>query len=214
MSKSSLYRHKKAFLAFLFSFLVCSPLEAKYLLGPGDVLEVLVWKYEDLSRVIAVDSDGTITVPLAGSIKATNKSTREVREAITKRLADHITNPQVTVMIKVYVNNRVSVLGMVNRPGDYPIYGETKHLIQILALAGGLAKHAAQKRVRVIRSNQEFIVNIKTLLDGKSSALPFAIRPGDVIFVPKKRFDLNTIWKVFAAGGSAAIMYRAFVLEK
>lgn len=213
MPSSSLCRQKRAFLVFLFSLLVCPPLEAQYLLGPGDVLEVLVWKYEDLSRVIAVDSDGTITVPLVGSIQAAAKSTREVRESITKELAKHITNPQVTVMIREYINNRVSVLGMVNRPGEYPIFGKTKHLLQILAMAGGLAPHAASNRVRIMRSEKEILVNVKKLLKIQGG-VPIVLRPGDVVFVPKKKFDPNTIWKIVAAGGSAALIYRAFVLEK
>jgi len=190
-----------------------APLQAKYLLGPGDVLEVMVWKYEDLSRVIAVDSDGTVTVPLAGSVSAEGKTTSQVREAITQKLSKHITNPQVTIIVKEYVNNLVSVLGMVNKPGQYPIHGEANRLLHMLAMAGGTRPNARTRAVRILRHGRELRVNVEKLL--KDPALDYVLlRPGDVVFVPKKPFVYPSIWQVVTGGASVAFIWRTFALRK
>lgn len=183
-----------------------------YLLGPGDVMEVMVWKYEDISRVLVVDTDGTVTVPLAGTLMASGQTSGQVREEIVKRLSRSITNPQVTVILKQTLNNTASVLGFVNRPGMYPLYSSKADLYYILAQAGGVSGAGNQRKIQLLRHGSSEMYNLREMLRNAHTS-SVEILPGDVIYVHKKSFFEPNLWQALAGGASIALIYKTFVID-
>lgn len=109
-----------------------------YRIGSLDLLEVSVFRVPDLSKSVQVSDVGTVSLPLVGEIQAAGRSAREVEQEITHKLAaKYMQNPQVTVVVKEYNSQRVTVEGAVKKPGVYPITGNLS-LVQAIATAQGL----------------------------------------------------------------------------
>ena len=144
-----------------------TPGNSAYKIGPQDVLEISVFKVPELSKTVQVADSGTINLPLVGEVPASGKTAQEIERNLTKKLgAKYLKSPQVTVFVKEYNSQRVTVDGAVKKPGVYPIRGETS-LLQVVAMAEGLDSNRASSDVVVFRT-----------LNGKRSAA---------------RFDLNEI---------------------
>jgi len=115
----------------------------EYRVGAGDVLDVLVFGSEELSRSATVQTNGTITLPLLGDVPVSGLTTAEVRRKLTTLLArDFLVNPQVEVKVKDYQSQSVSVVGEVNAPGRKPLRGRTR-LIDVLVESGGFTPRAS-----------------------------------------------------------------------
>ena len=124
---------------------------ADYLIGPLDLVEVKVLYADDISRVVRVDSQGNISLPLIGAIKAAGLSSVELERAIANNLSKELMqNPQVSVFIKEFTSLRMTVQGAVTRAGLYDFQGRAT-LMQAISMAGGLTEKANQQRVKVIR---------------------------------------------------------------
>jgi polysaccharide export outer membrane protein len=164
---------------------VTKPGNIAYKIGPLDVLEVSVFKVPELSKTVQVGGAGTINLPLTGEIPATGKTAQEIEHDLTARLGGKfLQNPQVTVYVKEYNSQRVTIEGAVKKPGVYPIRGKTS-LLQFIAMAESVDRDSASGSVLVFRST-----------DGKRYAAKFdindiragraedpAIEPGNVIIV-------------------------------
>ena len=130
---------------------VATPGSADYKIGPQDVLDISVFKVPELSRSVQVADAGTINLPLVGEVTATGKTAREIeRDLATKLGAKYLQSPQVTVYIKEYNSQRVTLDGAVKKPGVYPIRGKTT-LMQAVALAEGLTDVADSSCIVVFR---------------------------------------------------------------
>lgn len=115
----------------------------EYRVGPGDILEVVVFGNDDLSRAPTVQTSGTIALPLLGEVVVDGLTVAEVKTKLTSLLArDYLVNPQVDVRVKDYQSQFVTVLGEVNSPGRKPLRGRTR-LIDILVDAGGFTPRAS-----------------------------------------------------------------------
>src|SRR5512139_118090 len=122
-----------------------------YRIGPSDLLEISVFQVPELSRTVRVNGRGELTLPLIGQVQAGGLTGQQLEEKIAQRLkATYLQDPQVSVFIKEFVSQRVTVNGSVNRPGVFPISGRTT-LMQAIAMAGGLAKLANESDIKVIR---------------------------------------------------------------
>lgn len=122
-----------------------------YRIGPDDLLEVQVFGVDQLSRTVRVNSRGLISLPLVGIVPVGGSTAQEAEAAITARLAEsYLQDPQVSLFIKEYTSQRVTIEGAVNKPGIYPLRGETS-LLQSLALAGGQASLSDMSEVIVFR---------------------------------------------------------------
>ncbi|HET6546403.1 MAG TPA: polysaccharide biosynthesis/export family protein [Rhodanobacteraceae bacterium] len=136
-----------------------------YRVGPDDLLQISVFQVDELSREVRVNSRGFISLPLIGAIHAGGKTVRELETGIAKRLADgYVRNPQVSVFVKEFTSQRVTVEGAVNKPGIYPLTGRTT-LLQVIALAQGFNDVADEEGVVVFR-----------VIDGTKMAALFDIR--------------------------------------
>lgn len=141
-----------------------------YRLGAQDLLEVTVLGLPELSRTVRVNAGGQISLPLAGTLHAGGLTIAALEEAIAARLRrDYLQDPQVSVFVEEYTSQRVTVGGSVEKPGVYPIVGDTT-LLETIALAEGLDPLADPRGVVVFR-----------VIDGTKMAAVFdlgAIRSG------------------------------------
>lgn len=109
-----------------------------YRIGSQDLLEISVFGVQDLSRTVRVNSNGQISLPLVGGLRAGGSTIPELEQRIAAAYAEgFLQNPQVTIFIQEYASQRVTLEGAVKSPGIYPITGRTS-LLQAVAMAGGL----------------------------------------------------------------------------
>jgi polysaccharide export outer membrane protein len=123
--------------------------------GSLDLLEVTVFGSEDLSRTVRITATGEVSLPLVGLIKVQGMSVAEVQDAIAKQLsARFMENPQVSVFVKEYMSQRVTVEGAVRNPGVFALTGRTS-LLQMVALSGGLDRDANPGGIVIYRSIED-----------------------------------------------------------
>ncbi len=103
------------------------------------MLEIQVFKVPELSKTVQVSEAGTINYPLIGEVSAAGRSARQVEQALTQALgAEYLRDPQVSVYVREYNSQRITLEGAVEKPGVYPIRGDMT-LLQLLATAGGVS---------------------------------------------------------------------------
>ena len=169
---------------------------AGYRIQPGDVLSVTVLEDETLNRQALVLPDGRISVPLAGTIRASNQTVESVEKIIADRLASNFAvRPNVFVSVlavdEAGLTFPIYVLGRVSDPGLREVETGT-NLLQAVALAGGLDRFAATKRIQLRRrgadgQEQIFVFNYKAVERGAAIESMITMREGDVILVPERR---------------------------
>jgi polysaccharide export outer membrane protein len=161
----------------------------EYRLGAGDVLEVIVFGNEDLSRTTTVETSGAISLPLLGEVPVAGLTVAEAKQKLTSLLArDFLVNPQVDLKVKEYQSQFITVLGEVNSPGRKGLRGRTR-LIDLLVDAGGFTPRASGE-VAITRAEGTFEGGSRTMRLRFGSASPSAIdqvnlelvlRNGDII---------------------------------
>lgn len=160
-----------------------------YKLGPGDKFAFLVRGRPDISREdIVVSPDGEIALPRVGILCVQGRTPRETTEAIVARLKAHYDNPEVTLVMQHYNNNKVFVLGRVANPGEVSFPGRGT-LLEALSLAGGLPVDTARSslsRCMIVRGNEMVIwIDLKDLLENGNMALNARLQNNDVLFIPQ-----------------------------
>ena len=168
------------------------PVSKEFLLGPEDVLEVTVWRNQDLSRTVVVRPDGKISLPLIGDVQASGLNSSQVAAKIAQRLTEFKENPNVSVSLKEVNSYFIFVLGEVLKPGKYPLKSYAT-VLQGVSMAGGFTPYASKNRMQVIRThanedgkeNQIRIpVPYNELVSGKGEIENFILKSGDTIVVP------------------------------
>jgi len=158
-----------------------------YIIGQGDVLEIFVWRNEQLSREVVVRPDGKISLPLLQDVQAEGYSVVQLKNQITRMLTEHLDNPRVSVIIKAIKSYRVSVLGRVQNPGVYPITGNTT-VAEAIALAGGFTEWADKGDITVVSNEggqeKKVVINYKKIASGKDPSQNIVLKRGDIIIVP------------------------------
>ena len=169
---------------------------AEYVVGPQDVLNIVVFGEEDLKKTIALDADGSFDFPYVGRIKAGGLTARAIGEAIAKGLKSFYVNPQVAVEVAKFRSQNIFVFGQVHAPGQYPLSGNMS-VLQALAAAGSPTAAAASYVVISRPAGSEprlsteepgggtsLRVSLKELQGGQLPA-GFALRDGDTVTIPK-----------------------------
>ncbi len=161
-----------------------------YRIGPSDLLEVSVFQVPELSRTVRVNGRGELTLPLIGQVQAGGLTGQQLEARIAQKLQEkYLQDPQVSVFIKEFVSQRVTVSGNVNRAGVFPVSGRTT-LMQAVAMAGGLDKLSNESDIRVIRDHPN---GTREVLDydlapiRKGEAADPPLLAGDVIVVGKSK---------------------------
>ncbi len=137
--------------------------EGEYKIGPGDVLAIDVFREPEVSQTLPVRPDGWLSLPLTGEIHAQGLTTLQLAAVITSHLQKYIDHPAVTVMLKEAVSQRYNILGMVTKPGSYPL-DHPMTILDAIALAGGLRDFANGSHIYLIR---------KRASDGVEMRYPF-----------------------------------------
>jgi polysaccharide biosynthesis/export protein len=162
--------------------------DGSYVIGPGDIIAVSVWKEPDVSKVIPVRSDGKISLPLAGELQAGGVTPRELEKTISTGLRDYISDPEVTVIVQETRSRRFNILGQVAKPGEYSLKDSTT-MLDAIAMAGGFRDFAKQKSIYVLRarpdgSQQRLPFNYKEAIKGGNEAQNIMLEPHDTVVVP------------------------------
>ncbi len=158
-----------------------------YLLNPGDVILVSVWREDDLKLEVRVLPDGSITFPLAGRVEVAGLDSSAVAQKIASKLEEYLPDPSVNVVVTDIQGNVLYVLGKVNKPGPVVMTGPTS-VLQALSLSGGLDKFADKSSIQVVRGKGEtqsiLPIDYNDLISGQSMATNFVLQPGDTLVVP------------------------------
>lgn len=155
-----------------------------YVIGPSDVLQIIVWREAELSREATVRYDGMITVPLLGDVLAAGQTPGQLATSLTTGFQKFIESPRVTIGVTQSNSFRFYVVGQVTRSGEFPLSGHTS-VLQGLALAGGFREFAKTESIVIVRLDQTVLpVNYKRIADGKDVSQNVLLSPGDTIVVP------------------------------
>ena len=164
-----------------------------YIIGPGDVLQVFVWRNPELTTTIPVRPDGKISTPLVEDMVAVGKNPSALARDIERVLAEYVKSPQVNVIVTQPVSaySQVKVMGQVLRPQALA-YRDGMTVLDAVLATGGLAQFAAGNRAKILRSvggkPTEIPVKLSKLLEGGDLSQNLAIKPGDVLLIPESRF--------------------------
>lgn len=165
-----------------------------YLIGPGDTLEVFVWRNPEVSVSVAVRPDGKISTPLVEDLVAAGKTPTQLARDIEKTLANYLKEPLVTVIIKGFVgpySQQVRVVGEAGTP-QVLAYRENMSLLDVMISVGGLTEFAAGNKATLIRHingrQQQFGVRLDDLVRGGDISANTQILPGDILIIPESWF--------------------------
>ncbi|MGH8658647.1 MAG: polysaccharide biosynthesis/export family protein [Gammaproteobacteria bacterium] len=157
-----------------------------YRIGPEDLLEISVWREEDLQRKVLVRPDGKISFPLAGDILAAGRTTEQVQQDISEKLKRYIPEAVVTVTVSK-LGGKIYVIGQVNNPGAYVI-GRYVDVLQALTVAGGLTPFASENKIKVLRreGGREIVFPFEygDVKKGENLEQNVILRGGDTVVVP------------------------------
>lgn len=160
----------------------------EYVIGAEDVLEIMVWRNEMLSRPrIVVRPDGKISLPLVGDIHTAGLTAKQVKEDIEKRLKEYEELPNVTVIVAEINSYYIYILGEVTRPGRYQLKSNIS-VLQAVSLAGGFTNWASPNSTVVLRRNgdkeEKIKVRYKKIISGSRPEDNIVLKPGDTIIIP------------------------------
>ena len=159
-----------------------------YVIGDDDLLEINVWKEQDLCRTIPVRSDGKISLPLVGEVQAAGRTPVQLEEDITSRLRNFITEPAVTVMVQKINSLKFNVMGEVIKPGAYPLT-TSMTVVDAIATAGGFRDFAKKKAIYVLHTTADgketrVKFNYSDFVKGNDPQQNVRLQPGDTVVVP------------------------------
>jgi polysaccharide export outer membrane protein len=166
----------------------------EYLIGPGDTVNIMVWRNPEVSMSVPVRPDGKITTPLVEDLPAAGKTSTELARDIEKALAKFIQQPVVTVIVTNFVGNfseQIRVIGQAAKPQALP-YRRDMSLMDVLIAVGGVTEFASGNRASVIRTvdgkQQKFNVRLDDLIKDGDISANMPMRPGDVLVIPESFF--------------------------
>jgi polysaccharide export outer membrane protein len=170
------------------------PQEPDYHLQPEDILSITVYEQPDLTTRERITSEGKISFPLLGKVKAVGLTVSGLRDKIQELLGkDYLVNPQVHVFIEKYHVRQISVLGAVKSPGKYDMYTERETtLLEAIAMAGGFSDVASVNHTRIIRiekgKRRVIQIRVTDITKKGQKEKDVALNPSDIIFVPESFF--------------------------
>jgi polysaccharide biosynthesis/export protein len=165
-----------------------------YLIGPGDSVNIIVWRNPEVSMAVPVRPDGKITTPLVEDLQASGKTPTELARDIEKALAKFIQQPVVTVVVTGFVGTygeQIRVIGQAARPQALP-YRSDMSLMDVLIAVGGVTEFASGNKASIIRKVdgklEKLPVRLNDLIKDGDISANVAMRPGDVLVIPESFF--------------------------
>lgn len=158
-----------------------------YVIGVTDVLKISVWKNPELTNMVPVRPDGKISFPLVDDVQAEGLEVMELKEILTRELAEYITAPDVTVTVVEMNSQFVSVIGAVNSNTRIPMTRDLR-VLEAIASAGGFGTFADKRDVRIVRrtpggEEREFRFNYNAYIKGNAPGTNIVLKHGDTIIV-------------------------------
>ncbi|MBU1155823.1 MAG: polysaccharide export protein [Proteobacteria bacterium] len=162
--------------------------EPIYRIGPSDLLEIVTWREEQLTRKdVLVRPDGRISLPLTDDIMAAGLTLMQLKYRITKALSHYLEAPQVYVVLTNPRHWEISVLGNVKKEGNFQMLKPTD-VMQALSMAGGFNEWANKDEVFILRGigprQQRFLFEYSEVINGEKREQNIILKPGDIIVVP------------------------------
>jgi len=170
-----------------------APVSADYLIGPGDTLQIFVWRNPDLTITVPVRPDGKISTPLVEDMVAVGKTPTRLARDIEQALATYVKSPEVNVIVTLpaSVFSQIKVIGQVLHPQALP-YRDGMTVLDAVLAVGGLGQFAAGNRAHIARSEngkeQDIKVKLDALVNNGDMKQNVLLRPGDVLVVPETHF--------------------------
>lgn len=166
----------------------------EYLIGPGDSLNIMVWRNPELSMQVPVRPDGKITTPLVEDLQASGQTTSALAREIEKRIAKYIQSPVVTVIVTGFVgpySQQIRVIGEAAKPQSLS-YRENMTLLDVMIAVGGITDFAAGNKATILRNvggkKVQLGVRLHALLKDGDVAANVPMRAGDVLIIPQSFF--------------------------
>ena len=167
---------------------------APYLIGPGDTIQIVVWRNPELSVTIPVRPDGKISTPLVEDLWASDKTPTQLARDIETVLSKYVQNPVVTVIVTNFggvYRQQIRVIGEATTPQALP-YRENMTLLDVMIAVGGITQFAAGNKATIVRrsgsKSQEFGVRLTDLIRGGDLSANLVMRPGDILIIPQSYF--------------------------
>jgi polysaccharide export outer membrane protein len=161
--------------------------DPNYIIGPQDELLVSVWKEPEISRSVPVRPDGKISLALLNDVQATGLTPMQLGSAITEKLKNFISEPQVTVIVLTINSQRIFIVGEVARAGIYTL-APNMTALEAISTAGGFSPFAKRTKVFILRKENGTVAtipfNYKQAVRSHRPELDIVLKPGDRIVVP------------------------------
>jgi polysaccharide export outer membrane protein len=164
-----------------------------YLIGPGDTLNIIVWRNPELSMSVPVRPDGKVTTPLVDELVAQGKNSAEIARDIEKVLGKFVRDPVVTVVVTSFVgpySEQIRVVGEAAKPQTLP-YRQNMTLLDVMIAVGGLTDFAAGNSATILRGGAggtQYSVRLKDLIRRGDVSANVDMRPGDILIIPQSFF--------------------------
>ncbi len=166
----------------------------EYVIGPGDSVQIFVWRNEELSSAVPVRPDGRITTPLVEDLPAAGKTPSQLARDMEEALAKYVKNPVVTVIVTGFqgpYDQQIRVVGQAAEPRALP-YRDQMSLLDVMIAVGGITEFAAGNRAVIVRRIEgkptQLQVRIDDLLNGGDISANVAMMPGDILIIPEAWF--------------------------
>lgn len=167
--------------------------EYNYVIGPGDSVNIVVWRNPELSQSVPVRPDGKITTPLVEDLPAMGKDATTLARDLEKALSKFIRDPVVTVIVTGFVgpySEQIRVVGEAAKPQILP-YKQNMTLLDVMIAVGGITDFADGNRASILRTtegNKQYGVRLKDLLKAGDVSANVEVKPGDVLVIPQSWF--------------------------
>jgi polysaccharide biosynthesis/export protein len=165
----------------------------QYIIGPGDMLQVFVWRNPELSSTVPVRPDGKISTPLVENMVAVGKTPSTLARDMESVLGEFVRSPKVSVIVTTPVStfSQVKIIGQVARPQAIA-FREGMTVLDAVLAVGGVGEFAAPNRAKVVRQEgskqKEIRVRLGDMLNGGDMKQNVLLKPGDVLVIPQSRF--------------------------
>ncbi|MBI3366896.1 MAG: polysaccharide biosynthesis/export family protein [Burkholderiales bacterium] len=164
-----------------------------YLIGPGDTINISVWRNPELSMTVPVRPDGQLSTPLVDELVAQGKTSAQLAREIEAVLGKYVRDPVVTVIVTNFVgpySEQIRVVGEAAKPQFLP-FKQKMTLLDVMIAVGGLTDFAAGNRATILRSSdggKQYTVRLNDLIKRGDVSANVEMRPGDILIIPQSLF--------------------------
>jgi polysaccharide export outer membrane protein len=164
-----------------------------YIIGPGDTVNIVVWRNPELSMSVPVRPDGKITAPLVEDLEAMGKDSTMLARDMEAALGKFIRDPVVTVIVTAFVgpySEQIRVVGEATKPQTLP-YKQKMTLLDVMIAVGGMTDFADGNGTTLLRTadgNKQFSIRVNDLIKRGDVSANVEMKPGDVLIIPRSWF--------------------------